>query len=150
MGTLWTHLTERCGERCEDVRHGWIQELFLDLTTFTFHSTLLSLGPWLASLLEAHGHFQNVLEHRRGTPSHLPCYQSSPPCVTAQLSLRAHSNPILDSDRLPGHSLTPEGKVGTHEWQGELPKGKETGKQNETVPPSLGPALASPADRGPT
>lgn len=66
--TLWTHLTERSGERCEDVRHGWIQEFFLDLTTCTFHSALLSLGPWLASVLEARGHFQNILEHRRGTP----------------------------------------------------------------------------------
>lgn len=136
--TLWTHLAERSGERCEDVRHGWIQEFFLDLTACTFHSALLSLGPWQASVLEARGHFQNVLEHRRGTPLSLTSYQSSPPCMTAQLSLGAHSNSSLDSHRLPATSSPPRARWEPMSGRERFPRGNRLANKTRPSLPAWG------------
>lgn len=69
----------------------------------------------------------------------------APQGTTAQLSPGMHSNPNLDSDEPPGHVLT---AVGSHEWQGELPERKDAGKQSQTIPTTLGPELASSAERG--
>ena len=107
--------------------------LYLYPITFPFCSTLLSLGPWPHSFLKQMATSGKSWKIDGTASSHLHCHhstQSPPPPPHNHASLSSPTQMGLSS-----HTLTPAGKVGLHDEQGELPKGKNNGKQKWTICP---------------